>query len=58
MVAGAGWVRTLLPLDTLAHGLELGGVYAVLFLMLAWSLGVNAAFLREEWAIIRGFLKK
>jgi O-antigen/teichoic acid export membrane protein len=58
MIAGAGWVRTLLPLDNLAHGVELAGIYTVLFLLLAWSLGVNAAFIREEWAIIRGFLKK
>ncbi len=58
VVAGAGWVRMHWAADSIVPFLEIAGIYTVVFVALAWCLGINAQFIREEWAIIRGFLKK
>ena len=58
VVAGAGWLRMNWPADSLLPFLEIAGIYAVLFVALALALGINASFIRAEWEILRGFLKK
>ena len=58
IISTAGWLRTFFAADSLVPFLEIAGIYVGLFLLLAWSLGINTAFIRDEWAIVRGFLKK
>jgi hypothetical protein len=44
----AGWIRMVCPPDSLLHGTELFGSYAVLFVLGALGLGVNVEFIRSE----------
>jgi len=60
----AGWVRMKLPLYTPEHGLFLANVlalvaaYAALIVGMAALIGIRPSFIKEELAILRGFLKR
>ena len=50
-------LRVLLP-DTLLSVVLLEVVFAALLLGMARMMGINFRFIREELAIVKGFLKK
>ena len=54
----AGWLRWQLPFDSARNVTLLLGIYFAMALTAAWALGLNAAFVREELAIVRAFFRK
>jgi peptidoglycan biosynthesis protein MviN/MurJ (putative lipid II flippase) len=60
----AGWLRLHLPLSTPEHRVLfvnvalLAGAYAALILASAAFLGITFTFVRDELAILRGFVKR
>ncbi len=54
----AGWLRAKLPFDSAQNVALLLTAYFAMALAGAWALGLNAAFIREELAIVKNFFKK
>ena len=60
----AGWLRLHVPLSTPEHGVSaanvliLAGSYVALVLGAAALLGIRPAFIKEELAILRGFIRR
>jgi O-antigen/teichoic acid export membrane protein len=62
-ILGAAWLRRELPFYSAQHVLLyqnillLGAAYLAGWLAAAWGLGMNAAFIRQELALIRTFFR-
>jgi hypothetical protein len=54
----AAWLRVLLPMNSAVHISMLLGAYALMFAAAAWALGINAAFFKEEFQIVRKLIGK
>ncbi|MDB6109317.1 MAG: hypothetical protein JWR69_1067, partial [Pedosphaera sp.] len=57
-VCAATFGRMFLPFESASNVLLLVGGYAALLLVIAWLVGVRPALIREEWAMVRSFLRR